>query len=326
MKSLVIGSNSFSGSYYVDYLLNKKHNVIGVSRSKEVKNVYLKYKNNRYIRNFKYYKIDLNKNLIKLFNIIKKFRPDYIINFSSQGMVAESWRNPQDWYNTNTLSTIKLHDFLRKQKFLKRYIHFGTPEVYGSTKINHRESEKFNPSTPYAISRAAADLSLISFGKFYKFPFIITRASNVYGPGQQLYRIIPIVILNTLENKKIKLHGGGFSKRSFIHMDDVSSATYKIMLHGKLYNTYHISTKKIISIKDLTNKIILKLRGSRKLIKNTKDRLGKDKIYFMNSNKLRKLNWRDKISLDKGIDETIAWVKKNYSLLKKEKRIYVHKK
>ena len=203
MKSLIIGSNSFSGSNFINFLLSKKHKVIGVSRSQEYKSVYLRYKNNKFIKNFVFKKIDINKNLNKLFNLITKNKPDYIINFSAQGMVAESWKNPEDWYNTNTLSTIKLHDFLRRQKFLKKYIHFGTPEVYGSTNYNHKETEIFKPSTPYAISRASADLSLISFGKFYKFPFLITRAANVYGPGQQLYRIVPTVILNCLEKKKL---------------------------------------------------------------------------------------------------------------------------
>ena len=326
MKSLVIGSNSFSGSNFVNFLLNKKHKVIGISRSSEYKSVYLRYKNNKFIKNFFFQKIDLNNDLNKLFSIIIKNKPDFIINFSAQGMVAESWRSPEDWYKTNTLSTIKLHDFLRKQKFIKKYIHFGTPEVYGSTRYNHKETEIFNPSTPYAISRASADLSLISFGKFYKFPFLITRAANVYGPGQQLYRIVPTVILNCLEKKKINLHGGGSSKRSFIHIDDVSEATYKIMMRGKLYNTYHISTNKIISIKQLTLKILSKLKGSNKLIRNTTDRLGKDKIYYLNSQKLRNLNWNDNVSLDDGIDNTIEWVKNNFKVLKKEKRIYVHKK
>ena len=122
------------------------------------------------------------------------------------------------------------------------------------------------------------------------------------------------------------MHGGGFSKRSFIHIDDVSEATYKIMMKGKLYNTYHISTNKIISIRQLTLKIISKLKGRNKLIRNTIDRLGKDKIYYLNSDKLRKLKWKDKISLDDGINNTIDWVKNNFELLKKEKRIYVHKK
>ena len=98
------------------------------------------------------------------------------------------------------------------------------------------------------------------------------------------------------------------------------------MMKGKLFNTYHISTNKIISIKQLTLKILSKLKGSNKLIRNTTDRLGKDKIYYLNSQKLRNLNWNDNVSLDDGIDNTIEWVKNNFKVLKKEKRIYVHKK
>src|SRR3989338_4008923 len=100
----------------------------------------------------------------------------------------------------------------------------------------------YNPSTPYAVSRAAGDMWLKALYKSYQFPVVFTRAANVYGCGQQLYRIIPRAILYARLEKKLHLHGGGYSMRSFIHIYDVADATYRIALSGELGHTYHIST------------------------------------------------------------------------------------
>jgi dTDP-glucose 4,6-dehydratase len=149
----------------------------------------------------------------------------------------------------------------------------------------------------------------------------------VYGPGQQLYRIIPRTILFILLGKKIELHGGGSSTRSFIHMRDVSDATWKIAQHGANGDTYHISTDEVISIKDLVAKICTKL-GARfeDHVEIVGERLGKDSAYHLDSTKVRKeLGWSDQINLDTGIDECIAWVKENLETLRNEPMNYIHK-
>ena len=142
------------------------------------------------------------------------------------------------------LSQVTFHDYLRKSKFLKKYVHITTPEVYGSTDQGWiKESFNFAPSTPYAVSRAACDLHLKSFFDAYDFPVVFTRAANVYGPGQQLYRIIPRTILSCLSGKSMDLHGGGKSMRSFIHINDVAQATLKISLESKNGTQWHLSAK-----------------------------------------------------------------------------------
>ena len=159
-------------------------------------------------------------------------------------MVAESWLTPEHWYQTNVVSQVKLHDELRKFDCIKKYVHISTPEAYGSTDGEWlKENYNFSPSTPYAVSRAACDLHLLSFYKAYGFPVVFTRAANVFGPGQQLYRIIPRTMLLARLGGKLNLHGGGYSVRSFIHMEDVSSATYKIAMQGNAGETYHISSE-----------------------------------------------------------------------------------
>ena len=332
MKSfdyLIIGSNSFSGSSFVNFLLKKNKKVLGVSRSKEPNKVFLSYKNNEKIKNFKFIKIDINiyKGRKKLFRLLKSIKIKYVVNFAAQGMVAESWVNPKDWYTTNVISQIEIIEFLKNYKHIKKYIHFTTPEVYGSTKEWKKETIQFNPSTPYAISRACTDQHLIAINNNFKFPCILTRAANVYGEHQQLYRIIPRSILFPLLNRKITIDGKGNSYRSFIHINDVCDALHFLINKGKIGQTYHISTNKLISIKALVTQIIRKLKlEPKKYIQFSKDRQAKDKFYKLNSNKLRKLGWKDKTSLKQGIEKNILWIKKNISLIKKENFYYSHKK
>ena len=327
-KFLIIGSNSFSGSSFISYLLKKKFKVIGISRSKELNKVFLPYKWYGKEENFKFFRLDLNKNLKEIIDVVKKFKPSYIINFSAQGMVAESWLSPNDWYKTNLISQVEFHNQIRNFSFIKKYIHFTTPEVYGSTKGWIKENFNFNPSTPYAVSRAACDLHLKSFYDAYKFPVIFTRASNVYGPGQQLYRIIPKTLLLSKKNKKFSLHGGGKSIRSFIHINDVSSALYKIVIGGKIGTTYHISTNEFISIKDIVKKICRLMNVNfNDVVTIDVDRLGKDQAYLLNSSRLRfSLGWSDKISLDQGLKETLHWINNNFDVLRKMSDEYKHKK
>ena len=171
--------------------------------------------------NFAFQAIDLNTQLTALLELIDRVEPAIIVNFAAQGMVAESWLNPTHWYQTNVVSQVALHDALRQRPFLEKYVHVTTPEVYGSTDEGWIcEHNHFAPSTPYAVSRAACDLHLHSFHKAYGFPVVFTRAANVYGPGQQLYRIIPHAMLSARAGKPMQLHGGGTSERCFIHIRD----------------------------------------------------------------------------------------------------------
>ncbi len=326
-KFLVIGSNSFSGAQFIDYLLENNHDVMGVSRSKELNSVFLPYTNSANISNYQFYQIDINSDLDKLLELVHQFKPGYIVNFAAQGMVAQSWKTPEDWYQTNVIGQVKLHNALRKFDFIKKYVHVTTPEAYGSTDGWIAENFNFNPSTPYAVSRAACDLHLMSFFKAYQFPVVFTRAANVYGPGQQLYRIIPRAMLYARLGKKMQLDGGGKSIRSFIHMRDVSDATFRIALNGVVGETYHISTRNYLSIRDLVEKIasLTNVQFS-DLAEVTDDRLGKDQAYLLDSKKLReKLGWVDQIDLDSGLQDTLTWVDKNLEVLKTQNADYVHK-
>ena len=324
---LVIGSNSFSGATFVDFALRQGARVLGISRSAEPDPAFLPY---RWAdcAGFTFHQLDLNKDLAAIAALLGDERPAFVVNFAAQSMVAESWRNPGDWFLTNVVSTVRLHEELRKSDFLERYVHVSTPEVYGSCSGFVDESFPFHPSTPYAVSRAAADMSLRTFRAAYEFPVVTTRAANVYGPGQQLYRIIPRTILFILLGRKLQLHGGGVSTRSFIHMRDVSAATWAIMRDGRLGDTYHISTNEVISIRALVERICHKLEVRfDDHVEIAGERLGKDSAYHLASTKLRtELGWQDRIGLDEGLDECIAWVRSHLDELKTQPSYdYFHK-
>ena len=146
-KFVVIGSNSFSGSSFVRFLLENGHEVIGVSRSQEPNDVFLPYKWLKGEQNrFRFQQADLNHDLGKLIKMIVREQPSYIVNFAAQGMVAQSWESPEDWYQTNVIAQVKLHDEIRKFNFIKKYVHITTPEVYGNTEGWISENFYFRPS------------------------------------------------------------------------------------------------------------------------------------------------------------------------------------
>jgi len=325
-RIVVIGSNSFSGSHFVDYALQQRADVVGISRSNEPHAVFLPYKKQAKGK-FSFYRLDLNHDLERMIEVIASFRPAYIVNFAAQSMVAQSWEHPEHWFQTNVVATVKLHDQLRKLDYLKKYVHVSTPEVYGNCEGTISENTVYNPSTPYAVSRVAADMSLVSFYTNYDFPVVFTRAANVYGPGQQLYRIIPRAILYFLAGKTLQLHGGGHSVRSFIHIRDVAEGTARVMKQAEAPEIFHFSTTQNISIRALVKKIAEMLGVSfDKHVEIVGERPGKDAAYLLDCSKAHKeLNWEPSISLEEGVCETIAWVRDNLDILKRQPFDYIHK-
>lgn len=331
MRWLIIGSNSFSGASFIDRLISDEHEVVAVSRSEEVAQPFRIYNWHEYSiskSQFQFYQLDINLNLPEIEKLINKTRPQIVVNFAAQSMVGQSWDHPRDWFDTNASSFCEFLQVLTRCDFIEKYIHFSTPEVYGSTAKKITEKSNFNPTTPYAISRSAGDYLVRAYRSNYSLPAVITRASNVYGPGQQLYRLIPKTILMGLNGGKFILDGGGTSDRDFIHIDDVSDALMCLVTTNTNANEFHISTESQIKIIELV-KIISDKLGTRleDFVEIGPDRKGKDQSYNLSSDLLKKqTQWQAKTSIQDGLDGVILWIKQNKTNLNAYPLDYIHKK
>ncbi len=310
-KILILGSNSFSGSHLIRYLLYKNFFVIGCSLSSKSEEKFncMHQIPEKIVKNFVFKKININKEFFKLKKLIIRYKPNIIIDFLGQGMVPESWQYPLLTFNTNVMSKIKLYNFLSKQKFLKKYIKISTPEIFGSTKIKSSKFKRYNPSTPYALSHSTIENYLLLLFKQFSFPVIVSRFANFYGPYQKLYRLIPLAIHKASNKDKFHLHGGGKSMRSFIYSDDFCEGIYKLINKAKVGEIYNFSSKQYFSIKKIVEIIYKKKKlDPNKYIINVNDRPGKDKDYKIFDNDTRKkLNWKNNMSIYQGIDEVIKW-------------------
>jgi len=327
MSYFILGSTSFAGSSFVDYLLTQGEHVIGVSRSTEPHSVMQPYFDNPNKAAFQFFQCDLNHDIDAITQLIAKHKPRYIVDFAGQGMVAESWSDPAQWYMTNIISKVKLHQFLKDCDFLERYIRVSTPEVYGNREDKMLENHSPNPSTPYAVSHTAIDMSLMAFFKQYQFPVILTRFANFYGPHQQLYRIIPRTMIYALTDKKLPLHGGGASERMFIYADDISSGLYKTIQRGKLGETYHFANGPCLSIRNMVEKIcgLVDVQFD-SFVEIAAERAGKDYKYEMDAAKAKnELGWSPAYSLEQGLEKTARWVKDHLDIIKTLPLSYIHK-
>lgn len=326
-KYLVVGANSFSGSHFVAHLLSKGHEVAGLSRSHEPDYPFLPRLWNELPGPYSFHQIDLNSEGARLGDVLAEINPEIVVNFAAQGMVAQSWEKPWDWFQTNTVGLSCFLHALLELKSLRKYVHISTPEVYGSTTGWIPESWSFRPSTPYATSRAAGDWHVANMAKIMGIPAVLTRAANVYGPGQQLYRVVPRAFLSGMLGEPFPLQGEGGSTRSFIHIRDVCEATYLLAEGDFDEDVFHISTNELVSIRSLVSTIADMMSSDYSLeIVSHPERAGKDLTYQLDSSLLRgRTGWSDKVSLEAGLGEVFEWAHRHFDKLQAVPRDYVHK-
>ena len=178
-------------------------------------------------------------------------KPEIIVNFAAHGEGAVSWRNSWRFFETNSMALAKLTEALQGKSWLERFIQIGTSEMYGS--VNHavKEDEPIKPTSPYAASKVAFDMHLMSVHKFLEFPMNIIRPSNAYCPGQLLHRVIPKAIICGLTGEKLPLQGGGKSEKSYIHARDLGKAIYLVSKKAPLGEVYNAGPENPTSIKDV---------------------------------------------------------------------------
>ncbi len=327
-KIVIIGANSFSGQDFVDLLLDEPDiEVIGVSRSAERSDRSLRYKLRDDLLCYRYFQIDMNRRMRELLQLLDAERPEYIVNFAAQSEVAPSWEHPEHWFQTNTVALAELVNHLRRQSYLRRYLHISSPEVYGACLGTVREDAPLSPSTPYAASKAAADLLLFTYHRQFGFPLVMVRSTNVYGARQQLFKIIPRSVIYIRRSRKIQLHGGGVAVKSYIHVRDISRGELAILERGKLGQIYHLSPSEGTAVSKVVQMICERM-GERFEDATTvvDERPGQDAAYVIDSARARtELGWAPQISLEEGLSEVVDWVEDYWEEIQEAPLEYDHK-
>jgi len=316
-KIIVTGGLGFIGSNLIDLLIKKNFSVINIDKISYSSNFYnLKEYNNS--NKYKFIKCNIGDNKFK--KILFKYKPICVFNLAAETHVDRSIDNPEHFIQSNIVDVYKLLEYFKdySQKFSSKLIHISTDEVYGDI-LKGRTSEKYpyNPSSPYAASKAASDHLVQSYVRTYKIPAIITNCSNNYGPKQHPEKLIPKLIYNILNNKPLPIYGKGLNSREWIFVKDHCEALIKIFKKGKIGNFYNIGSNK-----NLTNLKVCKhlisvakknsILGNKVKINFIKDRPGHDIRYALNSNKIKKeLNWKPRINFKEGIKLTFDWYNKN---------------
>ena len=325
-RVVVLGSNSFSGSDFIDLLLEHGgYEVHGVSRSPQKSELFLPYLT-RPGAPVSFHQLDLNGDAARLCALLDDLQPAFIVNFAAQSEVAPSWEHPEQWFQTNAVALTGLVHHLARRAWLRRYVHISSPEVYGACVGTVREDAPLNPSTPYAASKAAGDLSIFTYHKQYGFPFVMIRATNVYGAHQQLFKIIPRAFIRIRRGEVIELHGGGAAVKSYIHIRDVSRGELAAMETGRPGEIYHLSPDGGISVRELVRRICA-LSGVpfTTATRTVGERPGQDAAYIIDSAKARAaFDWAPLVALDEGLAGVRDWIEANWSAIEREPHEYRH--
>lgn len=246
-----------------------------------------------------------------------KYTPSYVINFAAESHVDRSIHaGAEAFIRTNVLGTAVLLDALRHARAVKKFVQVSTDEVYGSLPL--RSPKKFtehstlSPNSPYASSKASADLIVRSFYTTYGLPLVITRCSNNYGPYQHPEKLIPYSILRLIEGKSIAIYGDGRYVRDWIHVEDHCAALALALLRGVSGEIYNIGADDEIDNLTLAEHMLNYFNKDRSAITFVKDRPGHDRRYAINASKIKKeLRWKPVHSLRSSFEPTIEWYLQN---------------
>ena len=260
------------------------------------------------------------KNKELLTTLLQEHNIDTVIHFAAQSHVDTSFTNPLLYTYDNTIGTHILLEACRLYGKIKKFVQISTDEVYGENTKNvnnnmsvFTETSLLKPTNPYAASKASAEMFVHSYIHSYNLPAIVIRSNNVYGPGQYDEKVLPKFIFQLLDNQKLTIQGSGHQLRSFLYVEDAVDAILCVMFQGKIGEIYNISSDDEISIRTLATKLLAELKPTETIDNNIifiEDRNFNDKRYWIESEPLKQLGWKQQWSLDKGLKETINWFKK----------------
>lgn len=318
-KILVTGGAGFIGSNFIRHLLNKypDYEIVNLDKLTYAGNL----ENLRDIEekpNYRFIKGDICDE--KVVDSVVKEGVNTILNFAAESHVDRSILGPESFIKTDIYGTYTLLEAVRKYK-IERMVQISTDECYGSIeKGSFKETDPLNPSSPYAASKASADLLCLSYFTTYKLPVIITRSSNNYGPYQFPEKLIPLFITNALENKPLPLYGDGLNVRDWLYVLDNCQAIDLILHKGEIGEIYNVGADNERTNIEITKTILKILGKSEDLIKKVKDRPGHDRRYSLNSTKIRELGWKPEYNFGKALREMVDWYRDNESWWRKLKK------
>ena len=302
-KILVTGGAGFIGSEFARQAVSKGYKVIVVDKltyAGDIKRLYgIK---GRYI----FYKCDIcDATLID--SIFKKEHPQAVVNFAAETHVDRSIKDAAHFIETNIKGVRILMEASRKVN-KERFIQISTDEVFGEIeKGSFSEDAPLKPNSPYAASKAAADLLIKSYIRTYSFPAIIIRPCNNYGPWQYPEKLIPVIINRAMQNKKIPVYAKGLNVREWLYVSDCAEAILLLFKKAKTGEVYNVGSGHRQKNIDVVKQILKILNKPVTLIELVKDRLGHDWRYALDSSKIQKLGWRPKVSFALGIKQAVAW-------------------
>lgn len=307
MKILITGGAGFIGSNYVRHVLKERpaeditvlDKLTYAGRLENLRGV---------IEDINFIKGDICKTK----DVEKAIKGcDALINFAAETHVDRSIQDASAFVRTNVLGTHTLLEAAKKHR-IERYIQISTDEVYGSIdRGSFTEESPLAPSSPYSASKAGGDILTQAYHKTYGLPVIITRSSNNYGPYQYPEKIIPLFITNRIEGKKVPIYGDGLNVRDWLYVEDNCKAIDTVLQKGKNGGIYNIGGGCEISNKELARKILGMMKADERSVEYVKDRLGHDRRYSLNCEKIEKLGWKPDPNFKEKLEGTIRWYTEN---------------
>ncbi len=308
MKLLVTGGAGFIGSNFVRYFL-KTHPASSILNLDK-----LTYAGNlenlaelHTAPNYRFVRGDIAD--AALIDQLLEDRFDAIVHFAAETHVDRSIAGAREFVQTNVLGTYTLLDAARRRQ-VPRFLHVGTDEVYGSMKPGEfaNEGSTLEPNSPYAASKAGADLLARSFWQTYRYPVLTTRCSNNYGPYQFPEKLIPLMIANALEGKKLPVYGDGLNERDWIFVEDHCRALDRVLENGRPGEVYNVGYGQPVANLEIIRRLLRLLDRSDELIEYVKDRPGHDRRYALSTDRLRReLGWNPAVDIEEGLKRTVDW-------------------
>ena len=316
MTVVITGGAGFIGSNFIYYMLEKhpSYRIVCLDSLTYAGNLSTL---DRAMENpkFRFVKVDI-RDRNSVYSLFEQERPDIVVNFAAESHVDRSIEDPQIFLETNIIGTSVLMDASRKYGVM-RFHQVSTDEVYGDLPLDRSdlfftETTPIHPSSPYSSSKASADLLALAYHRTYGLPVTISRCSNNYGPYQFPEKLIPLMIINALNDKRLPIYGNGLNVRDWLYVEDHSSAIDLIIHKGRVGEIYNIGGHNEKRNIDIVRLICKELGKRDSLIEYVADRKGHDKRYAIDSDKIyRELGWIAKTKFDDGIKKTIKWYIEN---------------